>query len=104
MEVVLLSIPMIDRMLADPQFEAFDCLKNPVKLPVSRPAPPRACSGCSKPRPVTPPAPQIDYNSIKLCIYNLDAAQKLQLREKIARERVIMQFKAHDGTMRKDEF
>jgi hypothetical protein len=110
MDAVLLSPPIIDQLLVDARFNQLPVFKNPPKLPVvSNTASERwrkPCCGQRKslPKVELPPTPQLDYNQIKLRIYNMPADEKKQLRQLLGCDLVVMQFKNHLGALLRDEF
>jgi hypothetical protein len=112
MEIILLSAPIIDQLLIDERFNQLPAFKNPPFLPVVVNTKPerwrKPCCGQRKPQPppsmLPPQVPQLDYNQIKLRIYNTPPADKKHLRELLGCDLVVMQFKDQLGKLMRDEF
>jgi len=111
MQVVLLSAPVIDQLLASERFNQHSVFKDPPMLlpPAAKPhSAPKSCCGNNRSSSqlvqVAPPKPAVDYNMIKLRIHALQPDKKLELRTMMGCDLIVMQFKDLVGTVMRDEF
>lgn len=102
MQVVLLSAPIIEQMLNDRRFMAFDCFKDPPRMPVVLEPPRQGCGGCG--RMEVPRQAPLDYNQIKQRILTMPAEQKAQLRAQLDCTKVVVQYKRDDGSVQLADF
>lgn len=119
MDVVLLSAPIIDQIIADSRFSEFPCFANPPTMLINPASPQAFAQGCNScggrkaaiaaqraaaANPNAPPVKRVDYNQIKLAVHNMPAELKQKFREILGCDIVVLQYKDQNGNLDKDEF
>lgn len=100
--IILLSQQVIDRMIADPAFQEFQCIANPPRTKhTTRTAASKGCCGGRKRKKAVRKqvAGAVDYNSVKRAIIDLPKHQQTALKSLLGCTGLKIQCRDHRKTV-----